>query len=161
MGTEAAELLLTHLDPPQPLIYQNDHFLLGDLGSDGIEALVAAAGPTSGSNLLVVALRQLGGAFATGSANGGVVDHLDAAYAYLALGVPSPVASAEDNNAQMARLRSTLKAWNTGYTSPTFVDNYHQPQRSFDDVTAARVAAIRAEVDPGGLFRGGVAPIRD
>jgi FAD binding domain len=26
-----AELLLTHLDPPQPLIYQNDHFLLADL----------------------------------------------------------------------------------------------------------------------------------
>jgi hypothetical protein len=88
-----AELLLTHLDPPQPLIYQNDHFLLADLGSDGIEALVAVAGPTSGSNLLVVELRQLGGAFATGSANGGVVDHLDAAYAHLALGVPSPVAA--------------------------------------------------------------------
>jgi hypothetical protein len=111
--------------------------------------LVAAAGPASGSNLFVVELRQLGCAFATGSADGGVVDHLDAAYAYLALGVPSPVASAEDNNAQMARLRSTLKAWDTGYTSPTFVDNYHQPQRSFDDVTAARVAAVRAEVDPG------------
>jgi hypothetical protein len=55
----------------------DDHFLLGDLGSDGIEALVAAAGPASGSNLFVVELRQLGGAFATGNADGGVVDHLD------------------------------------------------------------------------------------
>jgi hypothetical protein len=98
----------------------------------------------------VVEVPQLGGAFATGSGNGGVVDHLDAAYAYLALGLPSPVASAEDNNAQLARLRNALKAWNPGYTSPTFVDNYHQPQRSFDDVTAARVATVRAEVDPWG-----------
>jgi hypothetical protein len=44
-----------------------------------------------------------------------------------------------------------------GYTLPTLVGNYDQPQWSFDDVTAHRGAAV----DPRGRFRGGVAPIRD
>lgn len=121
-----AELLLTHLDPPQPLIYQNDHFLLADLGSDGIEALVAVAGPTSA--------------------------RICSSSSCVSWAVPSPQAAPTAvwwtiwtrrrrtwrwaSRRRSPQRRTTTrrwpvfgarKAWNTGYTSPTFVDNYHQP----------------------------------
>nr|MDT0667159.1 FAD-dependent oxygenase [Micromonospora sp. DSM 115978] len=51
-----------HMDPPQPLPYQADHLVLADLDGPAVDRLVAAVGPGSGSELISVELRHLGGA---------------------------------------------------------------------------------------------------
>ena len=61
----AAALQHVHMDPEHPVPGLGDGMLLDDLPAAGIDALVAAAGPGSGSPLLSVEVRQLGGALAT------------------------------------------------------------------------------------------------
>ena len=51
-----------HLDPEAPTAVYANSVLLDDLPDRAVEALVAAAGPDSGSELLFVEIRQLGGA---------------------------------------------------------------------------------------------------
>ena len=58
----AASVARLHLDPEAPTAVYANSVLLDDLPERAVEALVAAAGPGSGSDLLFVEIRQLGGA---------------------------------------------------------------------------------------------------
>lgn len=153
-------LTLTHLDPPDPIPYRGGHALLHPLGAEGVARFVEAAGPGSGTTLVSAELRQLGGAFAAPERAGGAFDRTDAAFAYVGLGiaVPEGLAATEDD---LARIAAATGPWQTGFTAPTFVEGRTQPQRTFDDATAARVAAIRTSVDPDGVFAGAVSPTVD
>ena len=75
-----------HLDPEAPTAVYANSVLLDDLPETAIEALVAAAGPDSGSALLFVEIRQLGGALARPAARAGVLDHLDGSFLVLGVG---------------------------------------------------------------------------
>ena len=55
------------MDPPEPVPGAGDGMSLDDLTPETIDALVAVAGPGSGSPLLSVEFRQLGGAVAADS----------------------------------------------------------------------------------------------
>ncbi len=153
-------LPLTHLDPPDPIPYRGDHALLHQLGATGVERFLEVAGPGSGTSIVSAELRQLGGAFAAPHRAGGAFDRTDAAFAYVGLGIAAPdgsTATADD----LARIAAATAPWRTGFTAPTFVEGRTQPQRTFDDATAARVAEVRRSVDPDGLFAGGVMPLVD
>ena len=56
----AASISRLHLDPEAPTAIYANSVLLSELPERAVEALVAAAGPGSGSELLFVELRQLG-----------------------------------------------------------------------------------------------------
>ena len=58
----ARQLQELHMDPPGPMPGAGDGFLLDTLDAEALDALVAAAGPGSGSPLVSVELRHLGGA---------------------------------------------------------------------------------------------------
>jgi FAD/FMN-containing dehydrogenase len=151
-------LLMTHLDPPDPIPYAGEHALLDRLGATGVARFLEAAGPGSGTTIVSAELRQLGGAFATPTRAGGAFDRTDAAFAYVGLGITDgSAATAED----LTRIAAATAPWRTGFTAPTFVEGRTQPQRTFDDATAARVADVRRSVDPDGLFAGGVTPLVD
>ena len=153
-------LTLTHLDPPDPIPYRGEHALLHPLNAEGVARFVEAAGPGSGTTIVSAELRQLGGAFASPEQAGGAFDRTGAAFAYVGLGIAAPdgLAATEDD---LARIAAATGPWRTGFTAPTFVEGRTQPQRTFDDATAARVAGVRASVDPDGLFAGAVAPVVD
>jgi hypothetical protein len=57
-----ARMSKLHMDPPAPAPGIGDGFMLGELDAAAIEAVVASAGADSGSTLLSVELRHLGGA---------------------------------------------------------------------------------------------------
>lgn len=154
------ELPLTHMDPPDPLPYIGEHALLSTLGKDGLQQFMQAAGPGSGTVLVSAELRQLGGAFAEPARAGGAFDRTEAAHAYLSLGVPVPPV-VDQVREDLLRIAAATAPWRTGLTAPTLVEGYGQQQRTFDDATAARVAAVRAAVDPDGVFAGGIAPIHN
>ena len=83
----AAALQHVHMDPEQPVPGLGDGMLLDDLPAAGIDALVAAAGPESGSPLLSVEVRQLGGAIGQPAAGGGALSHLDADFVLFGVGI--------------------------------------------------------------------------
>ena len=56
------ELKHLHMDPDHPVPGAGDGMLLSDLPAEAVEAIVKAAGTESGSPLLSVEVRHLGGA---------------------------------------------------------------------------------------------------
>src|SRR4029079_2438022 len=83
----AAALSHIHMDPEHPVPAHGDGMILDDLTPAAIEALVRVAGPGSGSPLLMVELRQLGGAFATPPAEHGALAKMSGSFAFFAVGV--------------------------------------------------------------------------
>jgi len=140
----------THLDPPQPVPFESDSALLGEIG-DAEWAGILAAGP----GLLALELRQLGGAFAT-AGTGGVLDHFTAPLLYYGVGL-----AGEETARSLKAVRSAVEPFLTGFTAPNFIENADQPQRTHDDETRARVERVRRIADPAGLLAGDVAPTRD
>lgn len=156
--TTARGVLEAHMDPGEPVAFIGDHMLLDEIGGDGEEAFLRAAGPGTGSPFVVAGLRQLGGAFAVEHRDKGALNHLAARYSYAGSGVPHGEVTAGRLLEQVDRVRDALRPWDTGLTAPSFVERHDQPQRHLrpDQVHAAD--RVRAEVDPDGLFRGDVAP---
>ncbi|GAA3500033.1 hypothetical protein GCM10019016_071380 [Streptomyces prasinosporus] len=152
-GTEA--VARAHMDPPGPVRVLGDHLLVTDLAGGGADALLGSAGPGTGSPLVAAELRQLGGALGEPDPAGGVLDHLPAAYAFMAAGLPelhAPQAIRE----RCAAVRAALAPWDTGRTAPGFVESPDQPQGHLDDGQIAAVDRVRLHYDPDGLFRADV-----
>ena len=94
-----AGLIELHNDPKQPMPGLSDHRLLADVDDATIAALVGAAGPGSGSPLVSVELRHLGGALP-----------IDAAFSLFAVGVPLDAASAMAIDTALARLMAATRS---------------------------------------------------
>ena len=76
-----------HMDPPQPVPCAGDGMLLSELPAEAVDALVSVAGAGSGSPLLSVEVRQLGGALADAAATNGALSSIDAGFALYAVGI--------------------------------------------------------------------------
>lgn len=139
-----AALDAVHGDPKDPVPVVEGATLLRELDDAGIEALLRLAGPGSGSPLVKVELRQLGGAVRRGGEHPSAVCGRDAAYQLVAIGllVP-PVADAARRHRDT--LLAGLAPWSTGGTLPTFAGD----ARSYDDAALARLRATVLARDPG------------
>lgn len=153
-------VLDVHMDPTEPLAFTGDHLLLRELGDEGAEQFLRLTGPGSGSPLVIAGLRQLGGAYAVPDPDGGALNHLNASLSYAGSGAPVAGATMESIRARCALVRAGLAAWDTGYTVPSFVESYEQPQRHLPADQLQAVERLRARIDPAGRFRGDVAPVR-
>jgi len=148
----------THMDPADPAPVFGDHMLLGAVDAEFGGRFTGIIGERSGSPLVSTELRQLGAAFARSDPAGGALDHLPAAFAYVAGGVPMGGATRESILDALAAARSSLTPWDTGLTTPTLVESLEQPQGILDLDTLAEVDRVRRRLDPEGLFSGDIAP---
>jgi hypothetical protein len=73
------------MDPEDPVPFAMSGQMLGELPAAAIDAIVEAAGPDSGSLLLSLELRLLGGALTQAPPDAGALASLD--HAFLTLGV--------------------------------------------------------------------------
>ncbi|HST48818.1 FAD-binding oxidoreductase [Jatrophihabitans sp.] len=154
----AAEVAQAQLSPNEPAPLVGDHLLLSDLGDRGATAFLEVTGPGSGSPLVSAELRHLGGALAVPAETGGAFRHLDAAYAYLGVAVPDAPASVADIEKHCAVVRAALASWDTGRTTPTFVESVSQPQAHLEPDVVDAVDRVRLRVDPDGLFSDDIVP---
>lgn len=154
--TGPAGVLDAHMDPADPVPFIGDHLLLRELGDEGAEAFLGAVGADSGSPLAVATLRQLGGAFADADPAGGVLNHVDAAYAYMGSGPPFGPVTVQALEQHCTKVRTALAPWDTGRTVPSLVEGFARPQRHLTDDLAEAVARIRRRYDPRGVFAGDV-----
>lgn len=140
-----------HLEPAQPTAVYLDSVLLRDLPDAAIEALVVTAGPDSGTELLFVEVRQLGGALSRPAPRAGVIDRMDGEFLVLGVGQDEGAgwpAVRDDTH----RVMSALQPWDSGAAYLLMADAEVDERHAWSTESARRLAQVRAAADPHGLF---------
>ncbi len=148
-----AALLALHMDPPGPVPGLGEGGLLDEMPAAGIDALVDAAGPGSGSALLSVELRHLGGAVGRDAPGHGALGRLDGDFAVYAVGMLPDAAMAEPIRASIARLQDALAPWDRGRRYLNFCESPTEAASMFSREDLRRLRAVRTLVDADDLFR--------
>ena len=145
------------MDPVDPLGAVQHSEMLRDLSPGAIDALVEVAGPDSGSPLILLEIRHLGGALAR------VPDRLSpmgggaAGYIMNGVGATFTPEMAEGVKAHLARVKEATREHQTGETYVNFME---LDAAAEDRVRAAyppedfeRLVALKDRHDPDNLFR--------
>lgn len=141
------------MDPEPPVPALGHHRVLGELDDEAIDVFYEAAGPESGSPLLLAELRQLGGALRRPAENSGALDKLDAEWVMLGIGMLMDPAMREPINAQLDKLADAMNPWAAegGYF------NYAERPCDVDAIlpaaTCDRLAHVKRSWDPDNLIR--------
>ena len=141
------------MDPPDPLPFVSTTALLSDLADGGVDELLAAVGPGSGTTLAMVELRQLGGALGRRRPGAGARATLPGTLALFALGVPEDEASEATIKTYLESLDRAVRPYRTGDYA-NFVMEPTDASRFFDADTWARLRQVKAHYDPSDLFKG-------
>jgi FAD/FMN-containing dehydrogenase len=149
----SADVLGVHMDPPAPTPNVADHAVLGELDDAAADALLGQVGPGSTTSLLFAELRHLGGALGRPAPEAGALPRLPGTYALFCVAVaPFPEAAAA-GHADAAALVSAMGPWATGEHMLNFADKLVDTATGYDGADYARLRAIKAQVDPRGVFQ--------
>jgi hypothetical protein len=140
-------------EPEEPMPAMEYSGLLTHFDEAAVEALVRAVGPGSGSPLVVVQLRHLGGALARGTAADGPAGGIAEPYQLFELGVPMAPELVPAIQAAFARTGDALAGHLSGRTSFTFLGSDDDPSRAFPDGALRRLQEVKRRVDPAGVVR--------
>ncbi len=148
----AASLSSLHMDPEQPVPGVGHGMLLQDVTGETIDALLGATGGESGSTLLSVELRQLGGALAEASPEHGALASIDAGFAFFAVGIaPTPEAKIA-TEAQVQSALDALAPWDAGRAYLNFAERPTDGRSLFNEQAYHRLRRVKAQVDPTDLI---------
>ncbi|HEX6753392.1 MAG TPA: FAD-binding oxidoreductase [Solirubrobacterales bacterium] len=138
----AAGLSHIHMDPENPVPGIGGGVPIATLPDEAIDAFTAAAGPDSGSPLLLSELRHLGGAVGRPAENGGALSHLDAGYVMYSVGMPMTPELGEAIHGHLRHLEEAMSPWaaDGGYF------NFTERPCDVDAILPAEVCARLAEV---------------
>jgi hypothetical protein len=150
--TPAASLARMHLEPEEPLAAYASSTLLAGLPTDAVDALVAAAGPDSGSELLFAEVRQLGGALSRPSPRGGALDRIDGAFLVLTLGAGETQGGWATHRADAERVLDAVQPWGTGALYLSMIDDRVDERRAVPTANWDRLRRVRSTADPDGRF---------
>ena len=142
-----------HMDPPEPSSAFTDGSLLTALPAEAIAAFVDAAGPGSGSPLLSVELRHLGGRLADTGSGHGALAALDAQFGQFTVCPvfsPDMVAAAER---QYGILRSAMAPWDAPRGYYNFAEQSTGPADLYPSAAVDRLRRVKSQFDPDGVIR--------
>ena len=145
-----------HADPVDPMPVNENQALLSALPPEAVDALLAVAGPGSGSPQAIVELRMLGGALAREPRHRSAFCRRDAAFSLVTIGVPAPEIAAmvvEHAHAVVA----SVGPWSTGGQMPNFAPSFDpaRPARVYSEDTLHWLAALADRYDPAGVLATG------
>ncbi len=140
-----------HMDPEGPTPSVSDSLMLSGLPSAAVDALLTAAGPGSGSSLLVAELRQLGGALGRPHPDAGAMPKLAGEFVFFAVAIAMSAEMAAGGQADARRAVQALSPWGCGHYL-NFAEQPVDVRASYDDEVWRRLQAVRLAVDPGELF---------
>ncbi|HEY3409504.1 MAG TPA: FAD-binding oxidoreductase [Propionicimonas sp.] len=141
-----------HLDPEGPTPGISDHLLLEDFDEEAAAALVASAGPESGTTLLSAEVRHLGGALGRPDPAGGALNRLPGDYAGFFIAIAATPELGAQGLADARRAVAALTPWSNGRRFLNFTEEAVDPAGAFDDATLDRLRDVRAQFDPTGTF---------
>jgi FAD/FMN-containing dehydrogenase len=149
----APALARLHMDPEGPIPVLSDDRLLSALPHEAVEAFVGAAGPESESTLMIAELRQLGGALARRPGRHGALPGLAGSFLLFTCAVPNGTGTAVAGQAHAERLAGALDPWSSGRRYQNFAERPLGAESFFEPEVRDRLAAIKAKVDPSGMFK--------
>ncbi len=147
------QLATLHNDPPQPVPGSGDGLLLDSCPDAALEALVEAAGAESGTGLLSVEIRHLGGAAGRPDPDGGALDHLPAEYAVYGVGIAATPEMKAGVDASLERMRAAFADCCSDVTYLNFADTPVDASTLFSPEAYARLGEVKRAYDPDGVFR--------
>jgi FAD/FMN-containing dehydrogenase len=148
----AAALVRIHGDPEGPTPAVSDSSVLASLPPEAIRVLVETAGPESGSSLLMAELRQLGGQLGRPHEGAGALPRLDGQFVLFGGTLALSPEMAAQGSADAAALVHALSPWSSGRQYLNFAEAMVDTSSGYAAADYARLQAIRAAVDPDGLF---------
>ncbi len=145
----AAGLSHIHMDPENPVPGIGGGVTIAALPDEAIDAFTAAAGPDSGSPLLLSELRHLGGAAGRPAENGGALSHLDAGFAMYSVGMPMTPELGEAIHGHLRHLEETMAPWTAGGGYFNFTERPCGVDAILPPDVCARLAEVKRRYDPG------------
>jgi FAD/FMN-containing dehydrogenase len=149
----AAALSELHQDPPGPVPGRGEGWLLDGFDADAAAMLANAAGMDGTAPLISVEVRHLDGALGRPDPNGGVLSHFEATYAVYSVGMAPSPAVVPLIDQRIGEIRAAVGPWLSRSTYFNFAERDVDASSLYPEGVYERLAEIRAEVDPDGVFR--------
>ena len=147
-------LMRLHGDPEEPMPFASDHALVDELPDEAIDALVDLAGAGTGSPLMIVELRQMGGALGRAAASAGALDKIDGRFlAFTGALTPEP-ADFERGSRAAREAMGLLAPYSRGRTYLNFSEKVTNTRSAYSVETYQRLQAVKRRVDPDGVLHG-------
>ena len=147
------ELKHVHMDPKHPVSGFGDSLLLADLTDAAIDALVRVAGAGSGSPLISVELRHMGGALGRKSPGAGALGAIDGSFLMFAVGATPNAETSTVVKAHVEVVQAALAPWDSGLMHLNLAQKRERGERLFGELTYRRLQTVKAAVDPDDVFR--------
>jgi len=141
-----------HMDPEDPMPAISEHAVLDALPEEAVDLVVERFGAGSGSPLMMVELRHIGGALARPGT--GALSHLPGEYLMFGSGVAAGPELTAACEAAFGALRETLAPWSSQRAYRNFAERPHGADALLGEAAATRARAIRRAYDPDRLFTG-------
>jgi hypothetical protein len=143
-----------HMDPEGAVpAARSDHQLVERLDDAAIDRIVGVAGAGSGTPLMLVELRHMGGAMHRSGAGHGVADTMPGEFLAFAGAMPLTPDMAAAIETDLGVLRSIYAGYDTKRTYINFVERTVDPASFYGDEAYARLRAVKAAVDPQEVMR--------
>ncbi len=144
----AAALGQLKMDPEEPVPATGGSVLLTDATPETVTELVRVAGPGSGSPLLQVELRHLGGALARRPEDAGVVGTVEGRYLVFGVGMPMGPDGAVAIDAHVATMTDALARWKADRSVMNLTEHSTAPRAFFAPGDYDRLVAVKRRYDP-------------
>ena len=140
-----------HADPVDPMPVVDPAMLLTEFTAETADRLLEVVGYGSGSPLIMLEVRQLGGAYAREGAHPSAFSHRAAGFSVLAVGIAMDPTVMQ----RWDSVYSALASWDTGGVWPNFgaPHDSRTARRAYDDQTLRRIAEISSKYDPDGVLQ--------
>jgi hypothetical protein len=150
---EPVALSRLHGDPEQPVPNHGDGRNLAALTDEAIDTILTVAGAGSGTALMGIELRQLGGALARRQPGAGALGAIDAPYLLFMVGMAMSPEMGAAVVASTEALTAATTPWHAGTTVPNFAETIEAADDIWGDADAALLADVKASVDATDVFR--------
>lgn len=147
-------LPFVHMDPPEPVPYLSGHRMLRATGEDIAAAADEVAGAESGSPLIVLEMRQLGGALRRPPAADAAITGLPADLALFCVGLAATPEMTEASREAVERVLERFEFAVDGRPYLNFVEEPVPVEELLEPDTLQRLRSVKATYDPRGVFRG-------
>ena len=144
----ASALWQLKMDPEEPVPAIGGSVLLAEATPETVTELVRVAGPGSGSPLLSVELRHLGGALSRRPEDAGVVGAIDGRYLAFGVGMPMDPDGAAAIDAHVATMSGALARWKADRSVMNFTERPTDPRAFIDARDYDRLVAAKRRYDP-------------
>jgi hypothetical protein len=130
-----------------------DGFQVRELTPEAANAFIEVGGPASGSPLLLLELRQLGGALAEPGGGAGALGALPDEFTLFGVGIVMGPEMAQAIGARLERVKETMAPWSAGVFLNFCETKGGGAPRAFDEATYARLRDVKARYDEDDRFR--------